>query len=158
MPETIAAPPVVLDLPAAVRLQIEREAAAAFPEECCGLLIGPVPGDFGENGMRLQVRELRPLKNAWESQARTHRYTADPAEFAAVERELAGGELAILGVYHSHPSVPAWPSPFDLMRAWPNYAYVIASVRAGQTSELRVWRLSADGRSFLEGALPPSDA
>ncbi len=140
-------------LPPELAREIEKQAAAAYPEECCGLLVGPLPEDFGEEKARLRVTELRPLKNAWESQARTHRYTADPSEFAAVERSLAGTELAVLGVYHSHPDVPAWPSPFDLLRAWPNYAYVIASVRGGRAADLRVWRLSADGRSFREGLI-----
>lgn len=146
-------PCVEVALPPELKAGIESQAAAAYPEECCGLLVGALTDDFAEPGARLTVAGLRPLRNAWESAARTHRYTADPLEFARAEREAAQAGAAILGIYHSHPDVPAWPSPFDLLRAWPNYAYAILSVRAGQAAELRVWRLSGDGASFLEGVI-----
>lgn len=142
---------VTLELAAQARQELERRAAAAYPEECCGLLIGPMPDDFGRPGALLQARELVALSNAWAAESRTHRYTADPREFASAERQAAARGAAVLGIYHSHPDVPAWPSPFDLLRAWPNYAYVIVSVERGRPAELRVWRLSADGRSFQEG-------
>ena len=123
---------------------------AAYPEEACGVLIGTAGEDFARTDRNLQVRSIRPLKNAWEGSQKRVRYQVSGEEILAIERELSGGPEAIVGFYHSHPDVPAWPSPFDLERAWPFYAYAIISVRKGEVREARCWRLSDDGKSFLE--------
>lgn len=130
--------------------QVRAAAEAAFPEECCGFLIGPLPDRFNELDRVVEVAEARPLPNGWESGARTHRYQIDPRVFAKVEAELSGTGKAVVGLYHSHPSVPAWPSPFDLERAWPCYSYWIVCVRDGSARESRSWVRTEDGRSFIE--------
>lgn len=129
---------------------VAQEAENAFPEECCGFLIGPIPDAFEKPGRTVAVLEARALPNGWESPARTHRYQIDPKVFAEVEGELSGTGRGIVGFYHSHPSVPAWPSPFDLERAWPCYSYWIVSVREGRADGSRSWMRSEDGKSFLE--------
>lgn len=139
-----------LKVSAALLAQVRAAAEKAFPEECCGFLIGPVPDGFERGGRAVVVEEARPLPNGWESAARTHRYQIDPRVFAKVESELTGTGKAIVGLYHSHPSVPAWPSPFDLERAWPCYSYWIVCVREGRAAESRSWMRSEDGTSFIE--------
>lgn len=140
-----------LILPPSVRKKIEGHALSAYPEECCGALLGEVPADFGSPGDRLLIRDARSLGNAWESGPKKNRYQVDAREFLRVEQEFADSSQAILGIYHSHPDAPAWPSPFDLERAWPCYAYLILSVRKGKAFGTRAWRLSSDARSFEEG-------
>ena len=144
-----------LILPAPIRERIEEHAASAYPEECCGAIIGEVPADFGSPEDELLITHARGLGNAWENGPRTNRYQVDAREFLRVEKEFADSSEAILGIYHSHPDAPAWPSPFDLDRAWPAYAYLILSVRKGKVCGARVWRLSADARSFEEGEVLP---
>lgn len=139
-----------LKVPKKVADQVRAAAEAAFPEECCGFLIGPLPDGFEKPDREVVVQEARPLPNGWESAARTHRYQIDPKVFMRVEKELSGTGKAIIGLYHSHPSVPAWPSPFDLERAWPCYSYWIVCVRDGKARESRSWVRSEDGRSFIE--------
>lgn len=134
----------------AVMTQVQAAAEAAFPEECCGFLIGPLPDDFEKQGRAVTVEETRPLPNGWESAARTHRYQIDPRLLAKVESQLSGTGRAVVGLYHSHPSVPAWPSPFDLERAWPCYSYWIVCVREGKARESRSWMRTEDGKSFIE--------
>lgn len=133
--------------------EIERHVLSAYPEEGCGVLIGEVPANFGKPECEVRISEVRLLQNTWERSAKTHRYLADDKALAQIEREYAGKSEGIVGIYHSHPDIAAWPSPFDLERAWPCYAYLILSVRRGKIDDARVWGLSEDSRGFLEGKL-----
>lgn len=133
--------------------QLESHSREAYPEECCGLLIGKIPRAFGENDDQLIISETRRFENTWETPAKNRRYRIDSPAFAHIERELSGSGRGVLGIYHSHPDHAAWPSPFDLDNAWPSFAYVIISVRGGKTADARVWRLTPDRRSFEEGEL-----
>ena len=54
----------------------------------------------------------------------------------------------MLGIYHSHPDVPARPSQFDLDNAWPNLSYLIVSVCKGKAVESNSWRLRNDRSAF----------
>jgi proteasome lid subunit RPN8/RPN11 len=122
----------------------------AFPEEGCGLLIGPVPDDFDCPGRALTVDEARPLPNGWDASAKTNRYLIDPKIMARVEAELSGTGRGVVGFFHSHPQVPAWPSPFDLTMAMPCCSYWILQVRDGKSVDSRSWQRTEDGRSFIE--------
>lgn len=143
--------------PDAERAVIEH-ARRSYPEECCGLLAGPAPESFGTPDAVLEPVEAVALENAWGEGPRSNRYALDPRALLEAERRLEARGLCVLGVYHSHPDAPAWPSPFDLERAWPSYAYLIVSVRAARAADSRVWLLSQDRRSFLEGTLEPRAA
>jgi proteasome lid subunit RPN8/RPN11 len=122
----------------------------AFPEEGCGLLIGPVPVDFDKQGRAVVADEARPLPNGWDASAKTNRYLIDPRMLAKVESELSGSGRAVVGFFHSHPNHPAWPSPFDLMMAWPCLSYWIVRVQDGKASDSRSWQRTEDSRSFIE--------
>ncbi|MDE2293780.1 MAG: M67 family metallopeptidase, partial [Elusimicrobia bacterium] len=104
-------------LPAAALEAVRARAAKAFPEECCGLLVGPVPDGFGSPDADLLAVEARPLDNAWEGGERVRRFRFDGLALARAERELEARGWGVLGIYHSHPDAPAWPSPFDLEHA-----------------------------------------
>jgi len=123
---------------------------AAFPEEGCGLLIGPIPEDFDRPGRTLEVDEARPLPNGWDASAKTNRYLIDPKILARVEGELSGTGRGVVGFFHSHPQVPAWPSPFDLTMAMPCCSYWIIEIRDGKMKDSRSWQRTEDGRSFVE--------
>ena len=122
----------------------------AFPEEGCGLLIGPVPADFDKIARAVVVDQVRPLPNGWDSSAKTNRYLIDPRLLAKIEAELAGSGHGVVGFFHSHPNHPAWPSPFDLMMAWPCLSYWIIRVQDSKSSDSRSWQRTEDGRSFIE--------
>jgi proteasome lid subunit RPN8/RPN11 len=125
----------------------------AYPDEGCGLLIGPVPGDFDKPGRAVVVDEVRPLPNGWDSSAKTNRYLIDPRALAKIEQELAGSGRGVVGFFHSHPNAPAWPSPFDLMMAWPCLSYWIVRVEQGKSADSRSWQRTEDSRSFVEEAI-----
>jgi proteasome lid subunit RPN8/RPN11 len=122
----------------------------AYPEEGCGLLIGPVPDAFEVMGRAVVVDEARPLPNGWDASAKTNKYLIDPRLLAKVEAELSGSGRGVIGFFHSHPNVPAWPSPFDLMMAWPCLSYWIVRVQDGKAADSRSWQRTEDSRSFIE--------
>lgn len=146
-----------LALPRSVWADIGDHAGETYPEECCGVLLGPVPKDFAAAGRLVTVRASRRLKNVYKGHEperrrteRSRRFEVDPAELAQVEKECAKGDEGIVGWYHSHPDVPSWPSPFDLMRAWPCYSYLILSLSGHQVEGARSWVRTEDAKSFIE--------
>lgn len=125
--------------------EIRGEAERAYPDECCGLLLGRT----AEGGAK-EVVEIFPVENARESEERYHRSLITPGEYMRGERHARSRRLDVVGNYHSHPNHPAEPSQFDLEHAWPTWSYVIVSVRAGRAAELRSWELEPDRTRFAE--------
>ncbi len=142
-----------LKLTPAVDADLRAHARETFPHECCGLLIGKIPENFGTKDQELAADEPRRLDNTWETETKGRRYKIESNIFVQCEREFAKSDRGILGIYHSHPNHAAWPSPFDLDHAWPSYAYLIVSVREGNDRDARVWLLSEDRNSFVEGSV-----
>jgi cysteine synthase B len=115
-------------------------AASAYPEECCGVLVGP-----SSDQVTLAVR----LENVHDDY-RERRFVIDPAAYRAAEALADTRGQVLAGFYHSHPNHPARPSAFDLEHAWPNFSYPIISVRDGQIADMRSWRLRDDRTAFDE--------
>lgn len=77
------------------------------------------------------------------------RYAIDPQDLLAALKDGRTRDLAIIGIYHSHPNAPAVPSGFDRNFAWPDYSYVILSVHSPQANDpidLQAWQLDAQGK------------
>jgi proteasome lid subunit RPN8/RPN11 len=123
-------------------LQIEEHAARAYPEECCGLLVGARKAG-------IEVHDVQAAANLNQERARD-RYQLDPREIhrADVASEKEGFE--VIGFYHSHPDHPAAPSPTDAELAWPGYVYLISSVSARGAGETRAWRFDEETGRFDE--------
>lgn len=132
-------------------MQITREAEAAirrhgeeaYPEECCGFLLGRVAGTENE------VHTLVRAENRAPDERRTRRYAIPPETYLAAERAAEEQDMEVVGFYHSHPDHPARPSETDLAEAtFPGYSYVIVSVREGEAEELTTWSLAEDRSHF----------
>jgi proteasome lid subunit RPN8/RPN11 len=126
--------------------QIEREGSAAFPNECCGILIGKDLKD-ARGELRL-VRKLVQGKNAFEADEQYHRFSIDPRAQVKAEREAAAEGLTVLGFYHSHPNHPARPSTYDRDHGWPFYSYVIVSIQDGKPELMTSWVLNETSNEF----------
>jgi proteasome lid subunit RPN8/RPN11 len=127
-------------------LQAVREhAAASYPEECCGFLIGRFDAATGATAV---VRVL-PVSNE-RQESRHNRYLISPETVLAANKEARALGLDVAGYYHSHPDHPARPSEFDRDHAWPGLSYVIVSVEGGRVADTRSWRLSDDRERFEE--------
>jgi proteasome lid subunit RPN8/RPN11 len=86
------------------RRQIEAQARAAFPGECCGLIEGTRQGGV------FHAIVLHPARNL---AAARDRFEIDPVDqFQALRAARAAGH-DVIGCYHSHPHGAAKPSARD---------------------------------------------
>lgn len=129
--------PCVLQLPAEVRAELQLRAAAGYPEETCGLLLG-LNGDG-----QCRVVAQQPARNLNRERA-GDRFELDPLAYMAAEQAATAAGLAVVGIWHSHPDHPARPSETDRAQAWPGWSYVILALRGRQVVDLRSWRLAGD--------------
>jgi proteasome lid subunit RPN8/RPN11 len=133
----------VIGLSAESAAAIRGEGEAAYPDECCGILLGRIPG-----GGRRIVEAVMPIVNAREAEERYHRFRIEPEDLMRAEKEARKQGRDVLGFYHSHPDHPARPSNYDREYALPFYSYVIVAVERGKAGELTSWELAADRSAF----------
>jgi proteasome lid subunit RPN8/RPN11 len=129
------------------RAQIERESAAAYPNECCGIIYGV------ENEKERLVRSLEPVANVFDEVERYHRFSISPAQLMQAEKSAGSRGELVLGFYHSHPDHPARPSEYDRVHAWPFYSYVIIAVAKGTPDEMTSWLLNEQSEQFEQQAV-----
>ncbi len=135
-------------LPEAHFRAVTEHASAAYPEECCGALLGHRI-DKGR-----KVVDVVRCRNVHDTP--TTRYAIDPAELIALQRKARERDLEIVGFYHSHPDRPSYASRTDLEEAhWLDCSYVIASVENGSIAQVRSFELPAvgDDKQFIEEPL-----
>jgi len=107
---------------------IADHARREHPAECCGLL-------SGSNGLITDIHQLR--NDADKPQTR---YFATPEELFAAMRRIRESGQSLLGVYHSHPRTPAYPSASDVeMAFYPEAFYFIISLEP--VIELRAFKI-----------------
>lgn len=136
----------MLRIPETVLREIYDHTESSYPNECCGLMIGTMQGDLRE------VHTFRKCRNL--NTERAHdRYEMDPLDMLKTTREFENSPWDIIGIYHSHPDHPSRPSQTDTDRAWPNYSYVIISVRKGTVASANSWLLNESERKFYEEPL-----
>ena len=134
---------------------IADHGARAYPEECCGLLIGTV-GPGGD----VRVVRLVASANVAEGDRRAA-FEIDPQVHFDVIRALRDAPAErpteqIVGHYHSHPDHPALPSARDLERAWePGLIWLIAAVPVGRPGEIRAHAVDPATGRFREIPLHP---
>lgn len=120
--------------------QINVHVEKAYPEEGAGFLVG----DEGE------VKEILPLSNAREDDARHNRFLITPEEYLKAELKADGLGLSLIGVFHSHPDCPNVPSEYDREWAQPFFSYIITRVDDGKAVSHRSWRLAEDRSKYDE--------
>ena len=156
----------MLILTPAQQQEIEADAERAYPEECCGILLGRLERDAQKAStqkadLQKTVIEVRPTLNAWSesvaadlapaisdsrhpaSSARRDRYWIAPQDLLKAQREARDRNLQVIGIYHSHPDHPAIPSETDRLLAWPEYSYLILAVEQGRVAQVLSWQLDA---------------
>ena len=127
---------------------IRAHAAAAYPEECCGLLVGePLEG-----GAAAGARVTAVVAAANHDPEPRRGYDVEPRALLAGHRRAREEGREVVGYYHSHPDAPAAPSRRDREAALPVARYLIVAVAAGEPGEARCFRL-APGEAMVEEAL-----
>lgn len=115
-------------------------AERAYPEECCGLLVGR------RRGSLTRVTKAHAASNVANT-ARRRRFAIDPAARFALARALRGGPDAVVGHYHSHPDHPCEPSPRDVAAAFePDLVWLITAVAAGRATHTAAFMI--DGQEI----------
>ncbi len=128
---------------------IKVHAEEAYPEECCGLLIGTPDEKLVSEAMR--------MKNS-HSGARNSRYSIDPLEILRADQAAARRSLAVIGIYHSHPDYAARLSEFDLEHSFPWYSYLVLSVPRGKVGVIKAWVTDAGGGRPAEEVMEITEA
>lgn len=132
---------------------IRRHGEDAYPNECCGLLLGTL--ETGREAPAKIIRAVEPLDNE-RADSRHNRFLITPETFLRADRAARARGLDILGFYHSHPDHPAVPSEFDREHAWPVYSYIIVSVANGVSRDLNSWVLAPDRERFESEPIVPA--
>ena len=104
-----------------------------YPDECCGVILGPVGSGKAER--------LKPMINAAHSPTF---YEFDPKDLLALYREVDDNDEEIVVIYHSHTETEAYPSHTDIAYAGePGAHYVLVSTREeiASRSEFRSFRI-----------------
>ena len=132
----------MLKLTSEIEEKIRQAGAAAYPNECCGILFGSE-----ENGVNT-VKALKSIENARESGEQYHRFLITAEDMMRSELEARKLGLEIVGFYHSHPDHPARPSDYDRDHALPFYSYIILRVAQGRPELMTSWQLQLSREAF----------
>ena len=122
--------------------RIEQHARAAYPQECCGTLVG-------SRGDRTAVSSVHPAENQHKARARD-RYQLDPKQILRLDHTAESEGREIVGFYHSHPDHPPLPSATDAEQAWPGYIYLIVGIGPGGQTEIKAWSYDETLRQFQD--------
>ncbi len=154
---------MAIQIPDHLLSRIRQHGEAAFPYECCGLLIGTMQGDLKI------IHDLWQVENTWDQaednpmadgQTSERRFLIDPMDFKRGHDFAHTQGLGVVGTYHSHPNHPAVPSDFDRNHAFPwGFSCVIVSVQEGQAHDLVSWILdehSQPQRETFDSQVPTS--
>lgn len=126
--------------------KILSHAEGAYPDECCGLLVG-------ERQVReVFVREVHQSANRAAMPA--SQFEIDPQLRFDLERRMRRESLDLVGVYHSHPDGRAWPSETDIDRAWESsLVWLIIEVKEGSAVTTRAHLLLEPKLRFKETSI-----
>jgi proteasome lid subunit RPN8/RPN11 len=135
----------MLNLSSELEKNIRTDGEAAYPNECCGVLIGEIDNE----GIKT-VKHTLTIDNAREDGEQYHRFLITPEDMMKAEQSARAMKLDVIGFYHSHPDHPSAPSGYDKDHALPFYSYVIVSVDGGKAQILTSWELTDDRTDFVQ--------
>jgi proteasome lid subunit RPN8/RPN11 len=124
---------MTLEIPRTMVKAILEQSRTEYPDECCGVILGPV-------GSGKALRH-KPMINAAHSPTF---YEFDPKDLLKLYREVDDNDEEIVVIYHSHTETEAYPSRTDIAYAGePGAHYVLVSTRKeiATTPEFRSYRI-----------------
>ena len=135
----------MLRLSSELEMNIKTDGETAYPNECCGVLIG----EIDNAGVKIVKRTLT-INNAREDGEQYHRFLITPEDMMKAEQTARSMKLDVIGFYHSHPDHPSAPSGYDKDHALPFYSYVIVSVDKGKAQIFTSWELTDNRSDFVK--------
>ena len=126
----------MIELPQRFRAEIIAHAREREPEEACGLIGVETTGNCPRVAHTYRARNI--------AESATVRFEVAPRDLLHVFKleENSWG----MGIYHSHPHSPAYPSPTDggHARRWPGIYHFIASLKRPDAPEINAYRIEDD--------------
>jgi [CysO sulfur-carrier protein]-S-L-cysteine hydrolase len=133
--------------------QIQAQAEAEYPAECCGVLLlrsGAEPDRtlMPCRNIQDELHAKDPVRHPRDSRTA---YFIDPKDLLAIGRREAQG-YSVAVIYHSHIDAGAYFSPTDRRNAlvngepaYPDAVYVVLSVLGGKVADMRgfVWHAAS---------------
>jgi proteasome lid subunit RPN8/RPN11 len=100
-------------------------ARADYPDEACGVVVGPEGSDHAERFVPMTNAERSPTF-----------FQFDSGEQFALHKEMDGRDEEIVVVYHSHTFTQAYPSRTDItLASEPQAHYVLVSLAESGADE-----------------------
>jgi proteasome lid subunit RPN8/RPN11 len=106
-------------------------------EESCGFVFGR---ELGENRT---ITKSFAVANISLVNKQTS-FEISSKDYLKAESIASNENLALLGIYHSHPNGSSFPSEQDRLAAQPNLSYIIISVIQKRFAGLRSWQLNPE--------------
>lgn len=123
-----AEPPNLAGVLTIARAHVEEMIAHAredYPDEACGVVVGPEGSDQAARLIRMINADRSPTF-----------FRFDPQEQFALHKEMDARDEEIVVVYHSHTSTEAYPSRTDIsLAAEPQAHYLLVSVADSGSDE-----------------------
>ena len=117
--------------------EMVAHARAAYPNECCGAMLGRVDGEAKE------VLVAMKLENS-STGSQAARYELRPADLLAADKEARRQGMDLVGIYHSHPDCDAYFSKTDLENSCPWYSFIVLSIQKGEFDHANSWLPNAE--------------
>jgi proteasome lid subunit RPN8/RPN11 len=118
-------------------------AKAAYPKECCGMMVGSGDGT---------VTEAVACENVYEGDQKD-RFQIRTDDILRVQREAHASGRDLIGFFHSHPDEGAYFSKTDLANASPWHSHVVLSIRGGEFADAKAFRVDLDLTAATEEEL-----
>ena len=114
---------------------LRQAAAAAYPHECCGLLVG-------EGESAIVITEIVPTPNTADDPRRA--FSIDPQAQFDLLRRVRDGKGRVVGHYHSHPNGKSELSSHDRAMAHdPATVWIVMPVADARAGAPRAYRCTA---------------
>ncbi|WP_202882128.1 Mov34/MPN/PAD-1 family protein [Candidatus Manganitrophus noduliformans] len=132
---------VMLQIPKTLIDEMIAHAQAEAPNECCGLLSGKenvVSEIYQIGNLPADDPAIADLKVPPD---RRFRYVMDPKEQLRAFKAMRKSGTELLGIYHSHPHSPAYPSATDVRLAFYTDTYYLIISLEKEKPEIRTFRI-----------------
>jgi proteasome lid subunit RPN8/RPN11 len=126
--------------------ELVNHALAEAPHEACGLIAGTLSPVDNVGSAHL----ILPLPNA--ASTPQTQYEAAPDALLRAYQRIDAEKLALIGVYHSHPTSPPIPSTDDIRQAarnTPHAAHLIISLKDSRAA-LKAWHIQPDSVQAID--------
>lgn len=147
--------------------KIRAQAEIDYPNETCGILIGPkndqekVTGIYPCRNVQDQYHAKDPANFPRTGGAA---YFIDPKELLRIQRETRESGCEIRVIYHSHVEAGAYFSEEDQRialseggPAYPGVSYLVVSVRGGKAQEISIFDWDAKKKNFQKKEPLPAE-